>query len=528
MGCYILYRVTILCAEDSDTALDFIASSASVSTMDEIEALSPPYSALRALYSRTWWSRIWVAQEALLSKNSIFVCGQKQVPLHTFMQLADKEYEHFDQSRSPLVGQWLSTTREFISPWRFMPHTLPFFHLFLYRYHEQDQTPDSVYLDYDDLFSGNEWSIYTAMSSTMAFNSTLPRDRVYGLLAFASPISRAAIGMDYSGQKTDADVFKEFMVHVLKSSTSLLPLEFVNASSKMLGLPSWALNCSQGAESKPMYLRFLSKGSFCAGDNDLVWERLVHPVASILWAIIKAANPKYGYAPRTPSYGGGSTSCASFSDRDDTLILRGIFFDTISLTGPLGKLPDVHTSYYSNFEMMTMPARRHLLRVVIADACRRWEQAVRVPCPYDPYYTPQGRYEAFLRTLTVNQFEYSENALGVPLAYDIMIGRKPPSFLPETHDEMNMLLGTFIGTVAETINKRAFIITERGFLGLAPEMARAGDAVCVLQGGDVPFVVRPKGEDSWEFVGECYVHGIMQGEVVQEAKREDVKMFHLV
>ncbi len=78
----------------------------------------------------------------------------------------------------------------------------------LYRYHEQDQTPDSVYLDYDDLFSGNEWSIYTAMSSTMAFNSTLPRDRVYGLLAFASPISRAAIGMDYSGQKTDADVFQ--------------------------------------------------------------------------------------------------------------------------------------------------------------------------------------------------------------------------------------------------------------------------------------------------------------------------------
>ncbi len=110
------------------------------------------------------------------------------------------------------------------------------------------------------------------------------------------------------------------------------------------------------------------------------------------------------------------------------------FFDTISLTGPLGKLPNVHTSYYSNFEMMTIPSKRHLLRVVIADACRRWEQAVGVPCPYDPYYTPQGRYEAFLRTMTVNQFEYSENALGVPLAYEIMIGRKPPSFPPETHD----------------------------------------------------------------------------------------------
>ncbi len=79
-------------AEDSDTAMDFLASSAGrTDTMDEINALSPPFSALRALYARTWWTRIWVVQEALLSRNAIFKCGHKEVPMDTFVDLANKE-----------------------------------------------------------------------------------------------------------------------------------------------------------------------------------------------------------------------------------------------------------------------------------------------------------------------------------------------------------------------------------------------------------------------------------------------------
>ena len=59
-------------------------------------------------------------------------------------------------------------------------------------------------------------------------------------------------------------------------------------------------------------------------------------------------------------------------------------------------------------------------------------------------------------------------------------------------------------------------------LGLGPGMAGVGDCVVIAEGARVPFVVRQvtgqaddKEEDRWMLVGECYVHGMMDGEVVK-------------
>ncbi|KAH6884401.1 heterokaryon incompatibility protein-domain-containing protein [Thelonectria olida] len=57
--------------------------------------------------------------------------------------------------------------------------------------------------------------------------------------------------------------------------------------------------------------------------------------------------------------------------------------------------------------------------------------------------------------------------------------------------------------------RRLFFDAE-GQLGLAPEAAEPGDWVCLLSGGDVPFVVRPKG-DFFLLVGECYLYKYMEG-----------------
>ena len=50
---------------------------------------------------------------------------------------------------------------------------------------------------------------------------------------------------------------------------------------------------------------------------------------------------------------------------------------------------------------------------------------------------------------------------------------------------------------------------------------REGDRICVVRGCVTPFVIRPVGEKlegqvCWELVGECYVHGLMDGEAVGE------------
>jgi hypothetical protein len=61
---------------------------------------------------------------------------------------------------------------------------------------------------------------------------------------------------------------------------------------------------------------------------------------------------------------------------------------------------------------------------------------------------------------------------------------------------------------------RAMFVTTKGYLGLAPWNARKGDLICVLLGGSTPFLLRPvPGRKHFTLVGECYVYGIMGGEL---------------
>jgi hypothetical protein len=69
---------------------------------------------------------------------------------------------------------------------------------------------------------------------------------------------------------------------------------------------------------------------------------------------------------------------------------------------------------------------------------------------------------------------------------------------------------------------RAFFVIEEGRFGLGPSTLAVGDDICVLLGGTVPFVLRPKpmrrlpGQaEIYLLVGDCYVHGIMDGEAMK-------------
>jgi hypothetical protein len=75
---------------------------------------------------------------------------------------------------------------------------------------------------------------------------------------------------------------------------------------------------------------------------------------------------------------------------------------------------------------------------------------------------------------------------------------------------------TFVGDFCADIvtRRRRLFRTARGYVGLSAGSVKAGDEMCVLFGSLVPIVLRREGR-SWRVVGECYVHGIMDGEVLK-------------
>lgn len=67
----------------------------------------------------------------------------------------------------------------------------------------------------------------------------------------------------------------------------------------------------------------------------------------------------------------------------------------------------------------------------------------------------------------------------------------------------------------QTMSQR-FLMTKSGWMALGHVDSQVGDEVWVFRGGRVPFTVRPHRRDAdgtdYDFVGRCYVQGIMEGE----------------
>jgi hypothetical protein len=63
--------------------------------------------------------------------------------------------------------------------------------------------------------------------------------------------------------------------------------------------------------------------------------------------------------------------------------------------------------------------------------------------------------------------------------------------------------------------RRMFFTTDSGHMGMGSPNMQIGDEICVLFGGTILFILRPVGE-YYKLVGECYVHGLMQGEAMEQ------------
>lgn len=96
-----------------------------------------------------------------------------------------------------------------------------------------------------------------------------------------------------------------------------------------------------------------------------------------------------------------------------------------------------------------------------------------------------------------------------------------------TETEKNEAAG-LLSTFVTMTRIMSFCTLESGSVGLVPIRASPGDRICILRGCPVPFVLCDPGiPETFGLIGECYVHGLMKGELMQTGNYVEDEL-HLV
>lgn len=308
------------------------------------------------------------------------------------------------------------------------------------------------------------------------------RDHIYSLLYH--PLARGVDGSlliepDYS--KPEEDVYYEFACKMLGQPEGLRLLGTVDNGefTPKTTLPSWVP----------------------------VWRDPLHPkqrcfVVGVYWR-----------HPFNSSHGLGSGLPKTFEDR--SLSLRGIYFDRIASVF-------ITTTPRSAFG----PGLSRDFKTALSEIMAH---------PKSPYGSIESRLDAFTISLTTGFLCRQEGVgpehLKVHRTHFNAFWKAGTGEVLYPDNDMAGNEYVVIADLLERFPNGSIFLTEKGYIGYGSFYARQGDHCVIFQGGFAPFILRSKGEDgSTTLISECYVHGIMKGEVASkvhagEYKIEDIILF---
>ena len=136
------------------------------------------------------------------------------------------------------------------------------------------------------------------------------------------------------------------------------------------------------------------------------------------------------------------------------------------------------------------------------------------------YFTGETILNAFLRTVVADiSTDHKKPQRGGQAHLDLLSGR-----LNFQEFEMNA------EHVFHYSQFRRLAYSVRGYMTLVSHQAREGDLLYALFGGSVLYVLRPQGDKKFILIGECYVHGLMDGEAIQLVKegKADIEMVSII
>ena len=311
-----------------------------------------------------------------------------------------------------------------------------------------------------------------------------PRDKVFAILGVCKDLKSEDVKIDYSAPV--AQVYSEVARFIITRDRNLKLLSACQSyGSKIAELPSWVPDWNIESQYRPM--RPIS--SWIAGDqNDMF------------------------------SASGSLPARVEFLAELPTLSVQGLLIAKVSALG---------THLENDGDTIETPATRQKMFSLF----QRWWPLAKA---HTPDFTPipnnsggggERRFDAFWRTIITDMNSFSQKTDPDVEGAQFRSWMALPSTAFEPED---LIAGSnvqenlsFVASFLQATRNRRFFVTEQGQMGLGPRLMRPGDLVCVLLGSGVPFVLREVGGggsgDSWyELVGECYCHGIMDGEAVRE------------
>ena len=494
-------------ADSSDCAMDLLNS---VTTMksDDFDYRPDPYAweAINCLFKRQWWTRLWIVQEVLLARGAIVHCGEKAVDIEKFVYFKAME-SRYRRRNGPRLQSISSPMSHILWDWR--------------------RVKDSI--------AKNKLTLFQLISMTGGSKCQEKKDNIFALLSLCAAKERKYFSSDY--HLPDRSLMVKVAQYFMSTRELQSPMKFLQThqDSKTVSLPSWVPDYTiEDIGAHLMIPNIKGCTPYKAGADNEAWTRLglpplapeivrrrcmntFGPTLGLILGII------FGYISWIVTRRMNSAS-ARFGDEhsDETLVLSGLKFDVI---GFASKMPEV--DYYEGTDLKEDMDRKRKRRETTIDTCRKWEQHVQtMSLEANPYATLHGRREAFWRTLIADRdFELkgppnpSHDFAG---RFEAWIGKN------EGKADNEIYTRSYSDAAIWRCVKRSFVTTEKGYLGLAPWGAREGDVICVLRGGDVPFVLREKEHGYWALVGEAYLHGIMNGSWVRKAVKEDVMDFRII
>ncbi|KAE8316889.1 heterokaryon incompatibility protein-domain-containing protein [Aspergillus transmontanensis] len=495
--------------------------------------------AIEKLMKRTWWSRTWVIQELALAKHALIVCGS--LTSHSFPTAVILGFLCAVASSGPPERERLAAVFE--SAWFSGVHGIEALMLADISFRTSALTGQRGFIIKEILKQeqavlspswGRRLSLQNLGRLSWWSQSSDPRDKVFALVGIASPDPQGQrIIVDYS--MSIAEVFVQYGHLFMQGSPE--PIQELHRGEIYVFEPLEGLSYVQENPNP-------------------------HPAFQDYKAELPSWTPNFS-APLSTT----RIWCQKFSAASDIYDSRVI-------------LP--------HSDPRVLCVRGHIVDKVVAlewiqdtgdvyeDGILPWLDLIHA---LHPIYPGGGSYiEALWQTLTANQ-EYSsgedvrtafQSYLRTMLShgsmsprlesvltqlYDTDSSHSLPSFheLPQTQTGDYYRTGIFYSLLRPYYRSRRLFRTKGGYIGLGPGSIQPGDEVWLFATARTPFILRRPSEGSlrreipgllpsrWDsrkekiastadnecrtFIGETYVHGIMNGEAM---RKDDFRPVSLV